>query len=419
MSEVQESPINYIAKYESKVRSYPHSFPETFHHAKGSIIFSENGDEYTDFFSGAGALNYGHNNDLIKQDLIEYIASDGITHSLDMMTSAKEMFIKTLQKNILLPRHLNYKIQFTGPTGTNAVEAALKLSRKVTQRSNIAFFSNAFHGMSLGALAVTANPTKRSGAGIPLNYSIALPYENSLGGNGAELQYLKHILKKGSGIEKPAAIILETIQGEGGVNSASSTWLEEVYTLARENKILFIVDDIQAGCGRSGEFFSFDHKRIQPDIVILSKSISGYGLPLSLILIKEEYDIWSPGEHNGTFRGNNHAFITAHSAIENYWKDNSFITEIESKSKIIENALSIILSRNKNVIIKGRGLFRGIEFINPQDAINIQKKLFKEKVIIETSGINDHVLKLLPALNIPDKLLNEALEKIIEFSTHY
>ncbi|MBK0126157.1 diaminobutyrate--2-oxoglutarate transaminase [Pantoea sp. S61] len=418
MSELKTLSTSYTTKYESNVRSYPHDFPEIFSYAKGSIIYSENGNEYIDFFSGAGALNYGHNDDLIKKDLLRYISSDGIAHSLDMMTSAKENFIKTLQSNILLPRQLGYKVQFTGPTGANAVEAALKLSRKITQRNNIAFYSNAFHGMSLGALSVTSNPQKRAGAGIPLSNSVALPYEGSLGGNGAEIKYLKHILKKGSGIEKPAAIIMETIQGEGGVDSASSAWLEDVYDIARENNILFIVDDIQAGCGRSGDFFSFDHQIIKPDIVILSKSISGYGLPLALILIKDEHDIWSPGEHNGTFRGNNHAFITAQSAIENYWKEHIFIEEVKRKSKIIENALSTISSKKNNATIKGRGFLRGIEFADRLEASKVQKKLFKEKIIIETSGVDAHVLKILPALNIPDNLLNEALDKIVQISTH-
>ncbi|WP_269915539.1 diaminobutyrate--2-oxoglutarate transaminase [Acinetobacter sp. HY1485] len=403
----------YSKKYESKVRSYALSFPDLFNKAKGSLLFSTSGKQYIDLFSGAGALNYGHNNEVLKESLLNYIQSDGITHSLDLMTFAKENFIKSFKEIILDKRGLKYKLQFTGPTGTNAVEAALKLARKIKKRSNIGFFSNSFHGVSLGALSVTSDPLKRAGAGIPLNNTISLPYEGSLETAETEFNYLKHILSPESGIEKPAAIILETIQGEGGVNLVSKSWIEKIYKIIKDNDILLIVDDIQAGCGRSGNFFSFENFEIEPDIVILSKSLSAYGLPMSLVLLKDEYDIWQPAEHNGTFRGNNHAFITAERAISYYWADNTFEKNINKKNNIIVKKLKN-LEEIEDLKIKGRGMFYGISFRNSALANICSKKLFENGILIETSGRYDEVLKILPALNIPDNLLEKALDEIVK-----
>ncbi|CAJ0994032.1 Diaminobutyrate--2-oxoglutarate transaminase [Sodalis praecaptivus] len=159
-----------------------------------------------------------------------------------------------------------------------------------------------------------------------------MPYDGYLGDGIDTSSILKAMLQDGSGLDKPAAIIVETIQGEGGVNTASKNWLRNIYRVAKELDILFIVDDIQAGCGRSGKFFSFEEYQIIPDIVVLSKSLSGYGLPMSLLLLSPDVDIWEPGEHNGTFRGNNHAFITAGTAVSHFWSTKEFSDELEIKS---------------------------------------------------------------------------------------
>ena len=333
MTTVSDEPkigMNVFEKYESEVRSYSRSFPTVFKKAKGYKLWDENDKEYIDFFAGAGTLNYGHNNDDMKKLLIKYIEEDSITHSLDMATAARGKFLIRFNEVILEPRNLDYRVMFTGPTGTNAVESALKLARKVTGRQNVISFTNAFHGMTIGSLSVTGNSSKRRGAGVPLNHSVSMPFENYLSNNGS-IEYIERYLEdQGSGLDLPAAIILETVQGEGGINAASDEWLRNIEKICRRFDILLIVDDIQAGCGRTGTFFSFERAGITPDIVTLSKSISGYGLPMAITLFKSEHDIWKPAEHNGTFRGNNLAFIAATEALS-YWVNDNFTKEIDEK----------------------------------------------------------------------------------------
>lgn len=309
---------------ESAVRSYIRSWPTVFTRAKGHLLWDEDGREYVDFFAGAGALNYGHNDPAMQDALVDYVRSDGPIHSLDMATTAKRTFLDRFHEVILGPRGLDYLVQFPGPTGTNAVEAALKLARKVTGRGLVVGFTNGFHGMTLGSLAVTGNDMKRGGSGVPLGNATSLPYDGFLGIDGDSIDVIDRLVRSsGSGLDLPAAFIVETVQGEGGVNVASDAFMQRLRALCDRHEILLIVDDIQMGCGRTGPFFSFERTGIRPDIVTLSKSISGSGLPLALTLFGPKLDVWLPGEHNGTFRGNNPAFVTAAVALER-WRDDAF-----------------------------------------------------------------------------------------------
>ncbi|HEX7183845.1 MAG TPA: diaminobutyrate--2-oxoglutarate transaminase, partial [Thermoanaerobaculia bacterium] len=354
--------MNTFEDLESEVRTYSRLFPTVFERAVGSALFDESGREYVDFFSGAGAVNYGHNNPFLKDRLIEYIQGDGITHSLDMATKAKREFIEQFNRVILQPRGLRYKMQFAGPTGTNAVEAALKLARKVTGRTNVLFFKNSYHGMTLGALAVTTNPSKRKGAGVPLLFTTSVPFEGDLGETDT-IDHLQYVLDEMSGRnDLPAAAIVETVQAEGGIRPASYAWLHRLADLLRRYNVLLIVDDIQAGCGRTGTFFSFEPADLVPDMICLSKSISGLGLPMALVMIRPEIDIWAPGEHNGTFRGNNLAFVTGAAALE-YWKDDSFSREIFQKGDLARKRLEEIAARypQTEAKVRGRGLIQGLE----------------------------------------------------------
>lgn len=407
--------LEIINEYESAVRSYVRSFPAVFTKAKGHKLWDENGKEYIDFFSGAGALNYGHNNDRMKQKLVDYIMEDGITHSLDMASSAKVDFIKRFQDIILKPRGLDYKIMFPGPTGTNTVESALKLARKVTGRTDIISFTGGFHGMTIGSLSVTGNAMKREGAGIPLQNTVTMAYDNYVDDHDT-LAYLERFLEdNGSGVAIPAAMIVETVQGEGGINAARFEWLKKLESICRRWGILLIIDDVQAGIGRTGTFFSFEAAGIQPDIVCLSKSLSGYGLPLSVTLIKPEYDIWQPGEHNGTFRGNNHAFITATAALD-YWKDEKFEQGILEKSEIVREFLTKIVSDYPEIKgeVRGRGLMIGIASKVDGFAEKVAALAFEKGLIMETAGPNDEVFKLFPALTIPKDDLQKGLDIIEE-----
>ena len=340
--------IDVFQQYESEVRSYCRAFPTVFTKAKGSYIESEDGTRYLDFFAGAGALNYGHNPDFIKQRLMEYIGSDGILHGLDMYTDAKGQFLQQLQEQILQPRDLQYRVQFCGPTGTNAVEAALKIARKVKGRSNVIAFQGGYHGMTLASLACTGNAYNRSGAGTSLSDVTFMPYPFGHMENIDTIAYMDAVLSdSSSGIDKPAAMILETIQAEGGVVVAPDDWLKRARALCDKHDMLMIVDDIQVGCGRAGSFFSFERAGIKPDIVTLSKSISGSGLPLALVLIKPEHDQWLPGEHNGTFRGNQLAFVSGAASIE-LWKSLDIEAQVKAKAPILEEGLRKIIAKHES-----------------------------------------------------------------------
>lgn len=404
-------------KLESNVKSYVRSFPFVATKALGSKIHSEDGNVYLDFFSGAGSLNYGHNNQNFKEAVINYIQEDNIIQGLDMATKAKNNFIETFNNLILKPRNLDYKLQFCGPTGTNAVEAAIKLARKVTQRLNIVSFTNGFHGMTSGALAVTGNNYHKQGIpGTHSQYTAFMPYCGYSENVDDSISYLKQYLNdNSSGVNLPAAIILESVQGEGGVNVASARWLRGIRKLCDDFGILLIVDDIQMGCGRTGDFFSFEEAGIAPDIVLLSKSIGAYGLPMSLVLLRPKLDIWEPAQHNGTFRGNNLAFVAATKALETYWKDDKFSKEIAAKASLVDSYLQKIAKKYPDLDfdVRGRGLVWAIESKKDQElAEKVQNECFKENVIIETCGSIGQALKILPALTITEEELKTGLEVI-------
>ncbi|TXL63584.1 diaminobutyrate--2-oxoglutarate transaminase [Zeimonas arvi] len=408
--------MNTFEKHESEVRGYCRSFPAVFASAKGAWMTDEKGKRHLDFFAGAGVLNYGHNPDRMKQALLEYIERDGITHTLDMYSEAKEAFIRRFDEVILAPRGLSYKFQFPGPTGTNAVEAALKLARKVTGRQEIVGFTNAFHGMTLGSLSVTGNGFKRAGAGVPLTHTSAVPFDGYLGQDTDTLDYFEAMLvDNGSGLEVPAAVIVETVQAEGGVNVASVEWLRRLREITAKHGIVMIVDDIQVGCGRTGRFFSFEEAGIVPDIVTLSKSLSGYGLPLALVLIKPELDQWAPGEHNGTFRGHCPAFVTATAALD-YWTDDTLARSVAAKSALVRERLEKMVRRlGAQATVRGRGLIYGVDFADASIAGKVSAACFERGLILETAGIDDQVLKLLPSLTIEEADLKKGLD-IIEAS---
>jgi diaminobutyrate-2-oxoglutarate transaminase len=402
-----------FATLESEVRSYSRTWPTVFDRAGGSYLYDEDGTAYLDFFAGAGALNYGHNNPLLKKKLIEYIERDGVTHGLDQSTVAKRAFLETFRDNVLKPRGLNYKVQFPGPTGTNSVESALKLVRKITGRESIISFTNAFHGMTLGSLSVTGNSMKRGGAGIPLVHATPMPYDDYFDGQVPDFLYFEKMLEdSGSGLNEPAAVIVETLQGEGGINSSRPAWLRGLYELCQKHGMLMIVDDVQMGCGRTGPFFSFEEAGIQPDIVCLSKSIGGYGMPLALTLIKPEHDVWEPGEHNGTFRGNNPAFVTATEALNQYWADDSLEKSTVAKGERVGEVLDELAAKHGGAVAKGRGLARGLGFEDTNVAGKVSKAAFDRKLLLETSGPSSEVIKIMPPLTVSDDELEQGLQII-------
>jgi diaminobutyrate-2-oxoglutarate transaminase len=395
-----------------------------FERAKNAILYAESGEAYIDFFAGAGSLNYGHNNDFIRDQVLTYLAQDGVISGLDLHTTAKRKFLDTFTRQILQPRNLDYRVQFPGPTGANAVEAALKLARIATRRSNVFAFMGSYHGHSLGSLGVTANRGGRLAAGVTLHNTTFLPYpvmpqnDSSLAGLDV-LDYAEMLLTDPhSGAEEPAAIIVETIQAEGGVMVAPIPWLRGLRELCDRHRILLICDEIQTGCGRTGPFFSFERAGIVPDLVTVSKSISGLGLPMSLVLIRPNLDVWKPGQHTGTFRGNQLGFVGATAAIE-YRLESNLEQDVERKSAFLESLLRDRIERlSDGIEVRGAGMIWGIDFAGLGVrglADRVSSGCYERGLIAETVGRHDSVLKLLPPLTTETSVLEDGC-RIIEAS---
>lgn len=401
-------------EYESQVRSYCRNFPTVFTTAKGSFLYDEDGKEYIDFFCGAGGLNYGHNNEYIKGKVLEYLQSDGVMHALDMYTAPKREFLEFYEEKILKPRGLNYKIQFPGPTGTNAVEAALKLARKVTGRNNVFAMMGGFHGMTLGSLALTTDASSRAGAGVPL-YNVTHIPAPYMFPELDTIHYMETLLTDDhSGVEKPAAIVLETVQADGGINPFPVEWLQRVRALCDKYDILMIVDDIQVGCARTGWFFSFERAGIVPDIVTQSKSIGGYGMPFALVLIKPELDIWSPGEHNGTFRGYQLSMVAAKAGLEVMLNEH-VEDKVRGQEKIIAQYMDEITALDSaRVRTRGIGFIWGVDLYHCDPEGKASKQVldlcFQNGLIVERVGRGNAVVKLMPDLLIDEATLRRGLD---------
>jgi len=408
--------FDIFTRRESEARSYCRSFETVFTKAKGAEMTAADGTTYIDFLAGCSSLNYGHNDPDMKEALVDHIAGDGIAHGLDMYTQEKARFLKAYEENILAPRGMDYKVMMTGPTGTNAVEAAMKLARKVTGRRNIVAFTNGFHGMTMGALSLTGNAGKRAGAGCGSLCGVTrMPFDGAFGDEMDTLRQMEMMFDNpSSGVDAPAAFIFEPVQGEGGLNAASDEWMQGVARLAKKLGALLIVDDIQSGCGRTGTYFAFESAGIEPDMVTQAKSLSGFGLPFAALLIKREHDIWKPAEHNGTFRGNTHAFVTGRVALEKFWADDTFQNEVQHKAAILTAGLQAIADVVPGARLKGRGMMQGVDVGSGDLAGDICARAFQNGLIIETSGADDEVVKVLAPLTIPEETLRKGLDILLD-----
>ncbi|ORW98821.1 aspartate aminotransferase family protein [Mycolicibacillus trivialis] len=404
--------ITAFENYESEVRSYCRAFPAVFASASNARLTDEDGRSYLDFFAGAGVLNFGHNNPRMKQALIDFLQTDGVAHSLDLHTTTKREFLTRFHDVVLAPRGMDYRMQFTGPTGSNAVEAALKLARLVTGRREVVAFSHGFHGMTLGSLAATGNDAFRRWAGVPLRDIVRLPYETAPGGKNALADYAAALADPSSGLTAPAAFLVEVIQAEGGVNVASAEWLRQVQELARETGALLIVDDIQAGVGRTGSYFSFDGMGIDPDVITLAKGLGGYGTPIAVCLNKPEHDAhWAPGAHTGTFRGQGLSMVAGTVALE-YFTDDALMGEVAAKGETMQSALTAIAKDHpdRDWEVRGRGMLLGLDVGDGELAKRVQQTCFEQGLLIGPCGSGGRVLKLIPPLTIPDDELKQGLD---------
>jgi diaminobutyrate-2-oxoglutarate transaminase len=398
--------MDWFETYESEIRAYSRVYPAVFVKGDNARQTDEDDKEYIDFYAGAGVLNFGHNNPKLIQPVIEYLQSGGVLHTLDMMTPPKRAFIQAFVETILQPRNMNYKLQFMGPTGTNAVEAALKLARRVTGRSEVVAFSQGFHGMTLGALACTANEYFRNAAGTPLCKVSHWPFDTNAGGGVESLKTLRALYENSSGgTEKPAAFIIEALQAEGGVNMASNEWLQELQQLARDLGALLIVDDIQSGCGRTGNYFSFEGSGIEPDIITLAKGIGGIGTPMAMNLVKPEHDAhWQPGEHTGTFRGQNISFVAGREALR-YFEDDELLAETRRKASKYSD---------KGFGVRGKGMMQALDTGDGALTRAIARDCFDHGLLFGPCGVGGAVIKLIPPLTIPDEDLQQGLTILSE-----
>ena len=398
---------------ESAARSYCRSMPAIFTRASGSELMDDEGNRWIDFLAGCSSLNYGHNDADMKTALIEHISSDGVAQGLDLHTNVKSAFLNAFESHILAPRKMDHRVMFTGPTGANAVEAAMKIARKSTGRTNVIAFTNGFHGVTSGALAATGNGYHRGGAGMDTNGVTRLPFDGYADGvDSAEL--LEQMLSDpSSGVDAPAAILFETVQGEGGLNAASPEWVRRMADIAHKHGALLIIDDIQAGSGRTGHFFSFEEMGVTPDIVTMAKSVSGFGLPMALVLVRPKHDIFGPAEHNGTFRGNTHAFVTARVAIEKFWSDDRFEKELADKAEMLTKALKKVAAEVPGATLKGRGLMQGVDVGTGELASEICARAFDNGLIIETSGNEDQVVKVLAPLTTSETTFRKGFDILL------
>lgn len=414
--------MSVFEQRESAIRAYCRVYPVVFEKALNARQTDENGHEYIDFFAGAGVLNFGHNNPRMTEAVVEYIQSNGVLHSLDMHTTAKRDFMTHFVRTVLEPRDMPHRLQFMGPTGTNAVEAAMKLARRATGRQDIVAFSHGFHGMTLGALSATANQVFRNAAGVPLNHVQHFAFGCTprcpgceLGCGEASLERLRaQYQDSSSGVMPPAAFLVETIQAEGGVKVADKAWIEALGRLAKEVGALLIIDDIQVGVGRTGSFFSFDDLDIDPDIICLAKGIGGLGTPLAMNLVKPEIDdLWAPGEHTGTFRGQNISFIAGDVALS-YFDDDALMQTVHANSRAMFDAVEPLAERHEAVHITGKGMIAGIDVSEGPRAKAIVSQCFEKGLLVSACGTGGRVVKVIPPLTIPEADLQQGLKTLVE-----
>ncbi|PWB35742.1 diaminobutyrate--2-oxoglutarate transaminase [Pseudomonas sp. SDI] len=431
-----ESPLLARQKQqESNARSYPRRIPLALKRARGIYVEDVEGRQFIDCLAGAGTLALGHNHPVVVEAIQQVLADELPLHTLDLTTPVKDQFVQDLFG--LLPAEFSAqaKIQFCGPTGTDAVEAALKLVRTATGRSTVLSFQGGYHGMSQGALSLMGSlGPKKPLAGLLSNGVQFLPYPYDyrcpfgLGGEQGvqvNLHYLENLLSDPeAGVQLPAAVIVEVVQGEGGVIPADLDWLRGLRRITEKAGVALIVDEIQSGFGRTGKMFAFEHAGIVPDVVVLSKAIGG-SLPLAVLVYREALDVWQPGAHAGTFRGNQMA-MAAGSAVMRYLKHHDLAGHAEAMGLRLREQLSL-LQRDFPQLgdIRGRGLMLGVELVDPQGPLDaqghpptfgklaslLQNECLKRGLILELGGRNGSVVRFLPPLIITAEQIDEVMRR--------
>lgn len=438
--------LDFQSRIESNARSYPRRLPMVVSRASGAHIYDSEGRRFIDCLACAGALPLGHNHPEVTAAAIEYMQSGGAWQTLDLMTPAKAAYIDTLFDLLPSGWRDRYRIQFCGPGGSDAVEAAVKLVKIATGRSGMLAFRGAYHGMSHYSLGMTGNLGAKSSIASLASGVHFLPYPDlyrsalqsaSAHGRHSEaeisetnLHYVRSLLNDPeSGMPLPAGVILELVQGEGGVNPAPLEWVRGLRALTAEKEIPLIVDEVQTGLGRTGHLFAFEAAGIEPDVLVLSKAVGG-GFPIALVLFREELNQWAPGSHAGTFRGNQIAMVTGRRTMEVIREEN-LVENVRTVGGHFRGELERLQSRFAMFgHVRGRGLMLGVEIVDPTGAQDtsgfpaqaprlaalIQKNCFERGLILEVGGRFSSVLRFLPPLNITEALVEEIIGVLTEAS---
>ncbi|TXS18433.1 MULTISPECIES: diaminobutyrate--2-oxoglutarate transaminase family protein [Streptomyces] len=419
---------------ESAARTYARSLPIVPVRARGMTIEGADGRRYLDCLSGAGTLALGHNHPVVLEAVRKVIDSGAPLHVLDLATPVKDAFTTELFST--LPREFadNARIQFCGPAGTDAVEAAFKLVRAASGRSELLAFTGAYHGMTAGALAASGGATDVRVTRLPFPHSYRCPFGEG-GERGADIaaRWTEYLLDdpKG-GVPAPAAMILEPVQGEGGVNPAPDGWMRRMREITRERSIALIADEVQTGVGRTGAFWAVEHSGIVPDVMVLSKAIGG-SLPLAVIVYRSELDLWQPGAHAGTFRGNQLA-MAAGAATLAYVRENRLAERAGTLGARMLARLQALSADHPSIgDVRGRGLMIGIELVDPEAgpptvtaengsapppdpalAAAVQQECLHRGLIVELGGRHGAVVRLLPPLTLTDEQATAVVDRLAD-----
>ncbi|MCQ4082964.1 diaminobutyrate--2-oxoglutarate transaminase [Streptomyces sp. RB6PN25] len=432
-----ESILRRQASRESAARTYARSLPIVPVRARGMTIEGADGRRYLDCLAGAGTLALGHNHPVALEAIRAVLDSEAPLHVLDLATPVKDAFTTALFETLPPALAERGRIQFCGPAGTDAVEAAVKLVRTATGRSGLLAFCGAYHGMTAGALAASGAAAARAavaepGAGVtrlPYPYEYRCPFGTG-GERGAELsaRWTQSLLDDpGAGVHPFAGMIVEPVQGEGGVIPAPDGWLRTMRRITEERGIPLVVDEVQTGVGRTGAFWAVQHSGIVPDVMVLSKAIGG-SLPLAVIVYRDELDVWRPGAHAGTFRGNQLA-MAAGSATLRFVCENRLDQRAASLGTRMLSRLRALAAHHPCIgEARGRGLMIGVEIVDadaerddygalpaaPRIATAVQREALRRGLIVELGGRHGSVVRLLPPLTITDEQAEAVLDRLTD-----
>jgi diaminobutyrate-2-oxoglutarate transaminase len=402
--------MNILERYESVSQNYVRSARIIFDRARGSELFDELGNRYIDFFSAGSSLTLGHNNAGVTSALKAYLSEGRVFQTCDKTSVSKRNFIEKFVNAVLEPRKLNYKILFTDPAGGTAAELAFRLARPFRNRTNIIAFTNANHGLTEGSLSATGRQRQQS-FGLRAN-TMFMPYCGYFGDDTDTIAFLRRYLTDTtSGLDLPAAAIVETTQVHGGLHIASAKWLKALEQLCREFEILLIVDETHTGCGRVGSYFSFEKAGLSPDMVIAPNAIAG-GLPISMLLLRPELDMWRPGEQVGAFQGDSLAFIAATELLSE-WSE-ARVNSIAHLGAIMAQELSAFQERfpRRNFAVRGQGMLWGLDFARPGSAAVVSAWALERGLIVEPARLRDEVLLVLPPVTIEEAVLRDGLARL-------